>query len=61
MHPAPQEARNPVSYNQRLYRKRYRIENVFGRLCDWRGIASRCQRCGDILLYAVIFAAIVIV
>ncbi|WP_111559241.1 hypothetical protein [Paracoccus sediminilitoris] len=59
-HLAPQEAQNPVFYNQRFYRKRYRIENAFAHLHDWRGIATRYEHCGDIFLHAIILATIVI-
>ena len=58
--PARKKRKKPARYNKRLYRKRYRIENAFGRLKDWRGIASRYERCGDIFLNAIILAAIVI-
>ena len=32
---------------------------MFGRLKDWRGIATRYERCGDIFLNVIILAAIV--
>lgn len=58
--PPRKKRKKPARYNRRLYRKRYRIENAFGRLKDWRGIATRYERCGDIFLSAIILAAIVI-
>ena len=35
----------PAEYNLELYRERRIIENMFGRLKDWRGIAMRFCRC----------------
>ena len=58
--PPRKKRRKPARYNKRLYRKRYRIENAFGHLKDWRGIATRYERCGDIFLNAIILAAIII-
>ncbi len=58
--PPRKKRRKPARYNKRLYRRRYRIENAFGRLKDWRGIATRYERCGDIFLNAIILAAIII-
>ena len=58
--PPRKKRKKPARYNKRLYRKRYRIENAFGRLKDWRGVATRYERCGDIFLNAIILAAIVI-
>lgn len=58
--PPRKKRRKPAFCNKRLYRKRYRIENAFGRLKDRRGIATRYERCGDIFLNAIILAAIVI-
>ncbi|MGZ3217831.1 transposase [Paracoccus sp. T5] len=52
--------KKPASCNKRLSRKRHRIENPFGRLKDWRGIATGYECCGDIFLNAIIPAAIVI-
>ncbi|MCW2368385.1 transposase [Sphingobium sp. B11D3D] len=35
-------------YDKTLYRQRHRIENVFGRIKDWRRIATRYDRCTHI-------------
>ena len=35
----------PAEYDPELYKKRRIIENMFGRLKDWRGIAMRFCRC----------------
>jgi len=42
----------PVEYDAQLYKERRRIENMFGRLKDWRRIATRYDRCADLFLSA---------
>ena len=34
-----------LPYDRMLYRQRHRIENAFGRLKDWRRVATRYDRC----------------
>ena len=58
--PARSKRRHPGPHNRRLYRKRCRIENAFARLKDWRSIAMRYTRCGDLFLSAIELAAAVI-
>jgi transposase len=58
--PARSKGRRPASHNRRLYKKRCRIENAFSRLKDWRSIAMRYTRCGDLFLSAIALAAAVI-
>lgn len=58
--PPRRKRKRPASYNRRLYRKRYRIENLFARLKDWRGIATRYGRCGDLFFSSIALAAIVL-
>ena len=58
--PARRGCRQPASHNRRLYKKRCRIENAFSRLKDWRGIATRYTRCGDLFLSAICLAALVL-
>ena len=50
----------PVSYDKRRYKRRNRIEIMFGRLKDWRRIATRYDRCPKVFLSAVALAAAVI-
>ena len=38
----------PISYDKSLYKVRHKIENLFGWLKDWRGVAFRCHRNGHI-------------
>jgi transposase len=57
----PRKARKiDVQYDKTLYRKRHRIENMFGRLKDWRLIATRYDRCADIFLSACALAAVIL-
>ncbi len=49
----------PVRDDKRGYRRRNRIEIVFGRLKDWRRIATRYDRCATTFLSALALAAIV--
>jgi transposase len=50
----------PVRYDKRRYKRRNRIEIMFGRLKDWRRIATRYDRCATTFLSAVALAATVI-
>ncbi len=49
-----------VQYDRRRYMRRNRIEIMFGRLKDWRRIATRYDRCPRVFLSAVILAATVL-
>jgi len=48
-----------VRYNKLRYRRRTRIEIMFGRLKDWRRIANRSDRCAKTFLSAVALAVTV--
>ncbi|GAD50932.1 hypothetical protein NT2_13_00180 [Caenibius tardaugens NBRC 16725] len=50
----------PVKYDQRRYRRRNRIEIIFGRLKDWRRVATRYDRCPMVFFSAIALAATVI-
>lgn len=41
-----------VKYDKRRYKRRNRIEIMFGRFKDWRRIAKRYDRCPKVLLSA---------
>lgn len=47
-------------YDKTLYRQRHRIENMFGRLKDWRRIHTRYDRCAHTFLSAISIAATII-
>ena len=48
-----------VHYDKRRYRRRNRIETMFGRLKNWRRIATRYDRCAKTFLSAIAVAATV--
>ena len=50
----------PQTYCKTTYKQRYRIENMFGKLKDWRRIATRYDRRADVFMAAITLAAIVI-
>ena len=49
-----------VRYDKRRYRRRNRIGIMFGRLKDWRRVATRYDRCPKVFLSAIALAALVI-
>jgi len=49
-----------IPHNRSLYRKRHKIENMFGRLKDWRRIHTRYDRCAHTFMSAICKAATVI-
>ena len=55
--PSTRSRRQPLPYDQTLYRQRYRIENMFGLLKDWRRIATRYDRCAHTSFSATCIAA----
>ncbi|NJS14192.1 MAG: IS5 family transposase [Sphingopyxis sp.] len=44
-------------YDKDLYRQRHKIENVFGRIKDWRRVATRYDRCAHAFMSAISIAA----
>ncbi len=58
--PSKKNRKQPIPYDAALYRQRHRIENMFGRLKDWRRIATRYDRCATTFFGAITLAAIVI-
>ena len=56
----PRKGRSsPASFCKIQYKQRHKIENMFGRLKDWRRIATRYDRRADIFMAAITIAAIV--
>lgn len=49
-----------IAHDRGLYRQRHKIENMFGRLKDWRRIHTRYDRCAHTFLSAICIAATVI-
>ena len=58
--PSSRSRKVALPYDQTLYRQRHRIENMFGRLKDWRRIAMRYDRCAHTFFSAILIAAIVL-
>ena len=48
-----------IKYDKRRYKRRNRIEIMFGRLKDWRRVATRYDRCPKVFLSACALAAVV--
>jgi transposase len=44
-------------YDKSLYRQRHKIENAFGRIKDWRRVATRYDRCAHTFMSAISIAA----
>jgi transposase len=58
--PGRRSREKAAPYDKRRYKRRNRIEIMFGRLKDWRLIATRYDRCPKIFLSAIALAATVI-
>ena len=50
----------PIRYDKRRYKRRNRIEIMFGRLKDWRRVATRYDRSPTVFLSAIALAATVL-
>jgi len=57
--PGRKSRSKPIKYDKRRYKRRNRIEIMFGRLKDWRRVATRYDRCPKVFLSAVALAATV--
>ncbi|WP_371417961.1 MULTISPECIES: transposase [unclassified Acidisoma] len=61
MHPVHQKAEDRDTARQHALSTRpHRIENAFGRLKDWRRIATRYDRCAHTFFSAICIPATVI-
>lgn len=49
-----------LKYDKPLYQQRHKVENMFGKLNDWRRIAMRYDRCAHTFFSALCIAATVI-
>ena len=58
--PGRKQRKKTVKYDKRRYKRRNRIEIMFGRLKDWRRVATRYDRCPKVFLSAIALAALVI-
>ena len=46
-----------IKYDKRRYKKRNQIEIMFGRLKNWRRVATRYERCPKVFMSAIALAA----
>ena len=58
--PPKKNRKVPIPHDATLYKKRHKIENMFGKLKDWRRIHTRYDRCAHTFMSAIAIAAIVI-
>ncbi len=58
--PSRSNRKTPIEHNRSLYRQRHKIENMFGRIKDWRRIHTRYDRCAHTFFSAICIAATVI-
>ena len=58
--PPRSNRKNPALYDKELYKQRHKIENFFGKLKDYRGIATRYEKTARNFLSGVYLAAAII-
>jgi transposase len=58
--PSKANRKMPIPHDPLLYRQRHHIENMFGKLKDWRRIHTRYDRCAHTFFSAIAIAATVI-
>ncbi|OOY10886.1 IS5 family transposase [Thioclava sp. F36-7] len=58
--PGRKQRKTPIKYDKRRYKRRNRIEIMFGSLKDWRRVATRYDRSPKVFLSAIALAALVI-
>lgn len=58
--PSKSNRKAPPAFDRALYRNRHKIENMFGKLKDWRHIHTGYDRCAHIFISAIAIAATVI-
>ena len=57
--PPRKNRKKSIPYNKTLYKDRHKIEVKFGRLKDWRRIATRYDRSPTVFFSAIALAALV--
>jgi len=58
--PSKSNRKVAIPHDAVLYKQRHRIENMFGRLQDWRRVNTRCDRCAHTYFSAICIAAALI-
>ena len=54
--PPRRKRKQVIEFNKQLYKQRYRIENMFGRIKDWRRMSTRYDRCSHTIFSATLIA-----
>ena len=57
--PSKRNRKIAIPHDAVLYRQRHKVEIMFGRLKDWRRVATRYDRCPKVFLSAIVLAATV--
>lgn len=55
--PPRKNRRETIPFDKALYKQRHKIENMFGKLKDWRRISTRYDRCAHTFFSAICIAA----
>jgi transposase len=58
--PPKKNRKQKISYNAKLYKQRHKVENMFGKLKDWRRVATRYDRCAHTFFSTICITASVI-
>jgi len=58
--PSRRHCKNIIPHITKIYRSCHKIENMFGRVKDWRRVATRYDRCSLIFLSAIALTATVL-
>ncbi|MET3754750.1 transposase [Rhizobium binae] len=58
--PFQRNRKDIIPHDATTYRARHKIENMFGRLKDWRRVATRYDRCPVVFLSAIALVATVL-
>ena len=58
--PPRKNRKQKIEYDTDLYKQRHKVENMFGKLKDWRRIHTRYDRCAHTFMSAICIAATVI-
>ncbi len=57
--PPRKNRKQPPTYDKELYKQRHKVECMFGKLKDWRRVATRYDRCAHTFFSAICIAATV--
>jgi transposase len=58
--PSKSNRKLTIPHDAALYKQRHRIENMFGRIKDWRRVHTRYDRCAHTYFSAICIAATII-